>query len=560
MQPIAIIADPHFHDISYRPGSPAASAVRTLADTCESTRVFNESDHAFRAVLDDIVRRGISIVVINGDLTDDGQASTMARATDILTHYSRQHGLRFFASLGNHDVFAIHGRHQSKRFLDADGRHTLVTSDPTALLDESRARVVTPEMYCGGYARALQSLRPFGFFRGADVHHWETPFGQDDDLEARTFEIRSADGMTTRRMIDASYLAEPVPGLWLLSIDSNVFEPRIGAPDAHAECGYIDSTDAGWDSMLRNKPFIFDWMRDVAQRARGGGKKLLAFSHYPVLEPLASTVEIERKLLGNTSFVRRSPGHDAGMAAAATGIGAHFSGHLHVNDTAVLQSGERFLVNVAVPSLVGFPPAYKIANFDEDRLYVDTVVVDSVRGFDAAFALYKAELEITGEDYGSILDATDYADFVSRHVAELVGRRYLPKEWPEDLAWMVRTLTLQDAWRMAEADVDVSSPGAPFSESVSLGDTPFFTLVVDWYHLRHGREIALDRIPGERMAVYRALAKRYADSAWIEGSKQASIAAFLTIFEKYLSSNPSRCFSVDFRTGQVVRSSARREA
>jgi 3',5'-cyclic AMP phosphodiesterase CpdA len=48
--------------------------VRTLADTMISTRVFNEGGPAFRAVLDDIVARGIRLVVIAGDLTDDGQA------------------------------------------------------------------------------------------------------------------------------------------------------------------------------------------------------------------------------------------------------------------------------------------------------------------------------------------------------------------------------------------------------------------------------------------------------------------------------------------------------
>ena len=52
---------------------------------------------------------------------------------------------------------------------------------------------------------------------------------------------------TVRRMIDASYLVEPVDGLWLLSIDANVFEPRDGDLDPAAEASYIDSTDAGWN-------------------------------------------------------------------------------------------------------------------------------------------------------------------------------------------------------------------------------------------------------------------------------------------------------------------------
>lgn len=59
---IAVIADPHFHDIRRHPAGPAYGpwAFRTFADTVASTRVFNESDAALRATLDDVVRRGIN--------------------------------------------------------------------------------------------------------------------------------------------------------------------------------------------------------------------------------------------------------------------------------------------------------------------------------------------------------------------------------------------------------------------------------------------------------------------------------------------------------------------
>ncbi|KAB0267450.1 metallophosphoesterase family protein [Microvirga brassicacearum] len=554
MVKIAVIADPHFHDITYRPGTDVASAIRTLADTCGSTRIFNESYHALKALLDDIVRRQISIVIVNGDLSDDGQAATMSSAAALLRQYAATHGLRFFATPGNHDLYAIHGRHQSKRFIDADGGNTLVTSDPAAAIGRSTARVVTAEMYCGGYERALRDMAEFGFFRGDEVRHWETPFGDSDDLEARTFEIRSADGETVRRMIDASYLVEPVEGLWLLSIDSNVFEPKPGDRDPTAEKSYIDSTDAGWNSMLRNKPFIFDWMRDVARRAAEGGKRLLTFSHYPIIDPLNGSTELEAQLLGNTSFVRRSPAADVALAAAATGIKIHFSGHLHINDTALVRDGDDFLVNVAVPSMVGFPPAYKIASFEGDRLEVETVTIASVAGYDAAFDLYRVEAAATGEDFRDLLDASDHADFLSRHLAEMVRRRYLPKEWPADLARLVPELTLADLWRIAGVSESLNAedvrPG-PKDEVHAWGAVPFMDLMVDWYRLRKGREIAFDFIPADRLEAYRVLARRYAAGSWTASSAQARLASFLSILESYLDSNPSRNFAVDLRTGRI---------
>ena len=99
-------------------------------------------------------------------------------------------------------------------------------------------------------------------------------------------------------MIDASYLVEPVPGLWLLSIDANVFEPKDGDSDPAAEASYIDSSDAGWNAMLRHKPFVLDWMAEVARRARRLEKRLLPFSHYPALDTLGETHADEVALFG----------------------------------------------------------------------------------------------------------------------------------------------------------------------------------------------------------------------------------------------------------------------
>ncbi|WP_234187290.1 hypothetical protein [Shinella sp. NM-101] len=47
---IAVIADPHVHDCTWRPeGTGLPGAIRSLAQTAASTRVFNESIPAFRA-------------------------------------------------------------------------------------------------------------------------------------------------------------------------------------------------------------------------------------------------------------------------------------------------------------------------------------------------------------------------------------------------------------------------------------------------------------------------------------------------------------------------------
>lgn len=555
---IAVIADPHFHDVNNRQGVGVGDgvAIRTLADTAASTRVFNESYAATRALLDDIVRRGISLVVVAGDLTDDGQKSTMAAATALFADYSRRFGLRFVATPGNHDLYAIHGRHQSKRFLNPDGSHTLVTSDASVEQGRSVERIVSDEMYCGGYAQAIPAMAAFGFFRSERDLHWESPFGSDDRLEARTFEVVSADGQIVRRMIDASFLVEPVEGLWLLSIDANVFEPRNGAADEVAETSYHDSTDAGWNSMLRNKRFVFDWMADVAARAKAKGKQLIAFSHYPIIDPLNGTSADEARLLNDTSFLRRTPNPEVSKAAAATGIRIHFSGHLHINDTAVFRDGDDFLVNVAVPSMVGFPPAYKLVDLQGERLDVETVTIADVPGHDLAFEHYRREAVREGAS-AAVTEATNHADFLSRHLADMVRFRYLPKEWPQDLAGIVPQLTLGDLAAFAGTSralsvADAATGSVAADSAGALADLPFFEMVVDWYRLRKGREVALDFIAPERIMAYRQLARRYADGDWPQGCLQDRLASFMRMMSDWLDSLPSRDFAIELATGEVT--------
>lgn len=549
-QEIAVVADPHFHDVTYRPGGGGGTAFRSLANTVESTRVFNESFAALPALLDDIVRRGIKIVILVGDLSDDGQFSTMTRTCDLLERYSSTHGLRFFATPGNHDLFSMHGRHQSKLFLNEDGTQTFVTSDPAAA-NWAVGSVLTDEIYCGGYPQSLGLMASFGFFKRPEFLHWESPFGQDDNLAGRSFEIRSQGGSVATPMIDASYLLEPVEGLWILSIDANVFEPRNQATDLTAEKSYFDSTDAGWNSMLRNKRFILDWMADVTRRAREQNKRLLAFSHYPMLDTLNGTAPVEAGLLNKTGFSRRTPSADVAKAVAATGIGVHFSGHLHLNDTAVARFGDDFIVNIAVPSTVSFPPAYKIVSFEDASLNIETVLVDNVPGFDMAFDAYRSEMAQGGRDFSDVLAARNHMDFLDRVLRQTVLARYLPREWPKEMAALVPLLRESDLVRLARG-TPLSAAEAGQATTDGRGDLPFLDIVVDWYRLRHARSLAWDLIGTDRLQKYLDLADLFAATAWPEGSAQAWLATFFSVMSAYLNSQDSDCFSVDLSSGEIV--------
>ncbi|MDP1575671.1 MAG: metallophosphoesterase, partial [Cypionkella sp.] len=308
---VAVLADVHFHDPAGDFGGAGILAdgvrlaLRSWADTRIAARAFNETAGVLRAALEKIAAAGVRHVVLAGDYSDDGQAANIWRLVNVLEGFEQRHGLQFYAIPGNHDLYGPHGKHVTTRFVSAPGQTMMVTSDAE---QAEVGAIVTPAMRCGGQPAALLPMARFGLFRQPEYLHWESPFGLDDRPEARIYEAVSADGSATQRLMDASYLVEPEPGLWLLMIDANVFEPRAGRPDATRKKAFIGPSDAGWNAVLRVKPFLLDWIADVTARAQALGKTLVAVSHYPVLDPFQDVAGSERALFGETAIVRRTPG------------------------------------------------------------------------------------------------------------------------------------------------------------------------------------------------------------------------------------------------------------
>ncbi|KKB85938.1 hypothetical protein VW29_04835 [Devosia limi DSM 17137] len=546
---IAILADPHFHDVDFDPAGEGGgpNGLRTLVDTTESTRIFNESGPAFRAALDDVVARGISLVVIAGDLTDDGQVFNWRTVNALLDEY-RARGLRFYATPGNHDLFAMAGRNHDKRFLLPDGSNRLVSSNAS-----SGAEVIAAEMYCPGYPDVMPMMADLGYVPGPGDLHWESPFGTKSDWDARSYQVRSPDGGTIETMLDASYLVEPIEGLWLLSLDANVYRPNDRSAVEAGAPAFRDCTDVGWNAVLTDKPHLLTWAADVAQRARQQGKRLVAFSHYPVVDPLNGSAEDERSLLGDTGFVRRMPEPAVAAALAAAGIGVHFSGHWHINNTASYRGATGSIVNVAVPSLVAYPPGYKLVDIDPNGLQIETVSVREAPGYDVAFDGYAAEAQRDGLAAEALFQAASHGAFIDAHLHALVQHRYLPKEWPADLARLVPLLSLDAVAQLADAEPISSTALNPLPLA---GAPSLFDLVVDWYALRKGADIAKSAIPAERMAHYRSLIGSYGRRQWPEGSLQRQLGLLLSIMERYLQREPSLAFHIAQPGGAVSLSAA----
>lgn len=574
---IAVVADAHFHDLEGDFGLGTDEhrlAFRRLADTVKSTRVFNESSAALIYTLDDIAARGIRHVVLLGDYSDDGQVANLDGLSRLLLRYEQDFGMRFYAVAGNHDIFGMQGRHRGKRFVDGNGGYALATSDPTQSDPDASRVAVSPAMYCHGYLKGLEPLCRMGFFRRGDEIHWETPFGDCDLPGSRSYAAKSADGAITTEMMDASYLVEPVPGLWMLMIDANVFVPVTSGPEAGAAEALADSTDAGWNAMLVQKSFLLNWMKDVSRRAKQLGKRLLAFSHYPVLDPLRGTRHDEQGLLGETSLTKRVPEQKVAEAVIQTGVRLHFSGHLHINDTASFHGDDGFVVNVSVPSLVAYPAAYKIIAMGGEPVEIETVRIDDC-GLDPKIRKsYRTEIEMTGLPAEHLMHARTYGRFLHEHIGHLVSRRHLRREWPAELAELVKSLTLADVAAIAlMPPVD----GAPDMEDVSalgalktnpaviraasnrlhaefqfsdLDVLPLLTFVEDWYRMKMAGRLAIADIPGNRLKAYSAVSSLFDEIECERNGLPAQFAALFAIYTKY-SGKPSENFTVSMKTGSI---------
>lgn len=485
---VAVVADVHLHDLFGGYGMlkerSGAVALRTFADTMASTRVFNESHAAFLAVLDDIVRRGIRDVVLLGDYSDDGQPGAVDALKAILTSYEDRYRLRFFAAFGNHDCFGPAGRHQCKLLTRSDGLGArIVTSDETAVAPA----IARSQMQGMSTADAMHAMSSYGIARPADVLQWETPFGARDGLGQRYPEGGNPAGL------DASYLVEPQPGLWLLILDANVFDAVDG--------GWQVRSNAAWDHVLAHRPYLLPWIGDIARRAVRLDKTLLAFSHYPALPLTLAAKGGTVHAVGTREWLTRMPSLDTGRLLAAHGIRWHFSGHMHVAGRSELDG----LVNIAVPSPVAYPGGYVVVDVEDGETRVETLACLDTPGFDIAFAAYDRQQRGTPSmPHASVLrECKTYHAFLHAHLCHLVANRHVARDYPADLLGIIdRPIGdfLDDKVRF-----EVAGAG---SGAASL---PLRVMLKDYYLLRSDGGEGRD-VPADRMVLYRELGRLAANT------------------------------------------------
>ncbi|SNR63532.1 metallophosphoesterase [Flavobacterium sp. ov086] len=577
---IAFIADVHLQDIfgkfqdnNYKgvknPETGEYVNIRTMNSQLHSTRIFNENYFAFLEALNDISKRGIKQVVLPGDFSDDGQPVHVRGLKKILNKYTRKHGMSFFVTTGNHDVVRPFSQEALKTdFLGKGGKEQIISSSKNNLPEDKDQLepIITSDIKNWGYKETINEMADFGFFPKKNDLYWETPFStytyegynfdkalKESGLQKRTYAVVN----TNLSLPDASYLVEPIKGVWLLAIDANVYVPNKKLSGALDNPNDFSGASIGYNNVLIYKKHLIDWIKKVSAEARQKGKIVIAFSHYPMVD-FNDDASPELKLLFGPHKMQldRVPDEEVAQIFADAGIQIHFGGHMHINDTGVRTTAKgNTLFNIQTPSLAAYKPAYKILTIHSNsEVEVETIVVGSVSKFNNLFPFYEEEYahlqNIKSPDIWNkdILKAKDYEDFTRWHLKELVRLRFLPEDFPVEFLAAIIKLSGKDLVQINANTAEVEQE--LLSNHLAIQDFESWTgfdMIFDFYRLKNADELAIPEIGKNRLKQYEMVCKQ------LEKSSNKNLVLWSKIVLKTMNGQPADHFKINLNTNKIDR-------
>ncbi|HMP74303.1 MAG TPA: metallophosphoesterase [Kiritimatiellia bacterium] len=397
----AVVADPHYF----------APALGVEGEAFERAvqgdrKMIREGPAILDAVLDDVLRLRPAFVLVPGDLTKDGEQLSheeVAARFDLLVAA----GINVLVTPGNHDIEnpGAYGYAGSQRL-----------PVPT----------VTPSDFAALYAR----------------------HGMGDALD--------------RDPASLSYLAEPVPGLRILSLDSAWYEDNVALGR---------SVTAG-----RIRPETLTWALRHLEQARRDRVPVFAFMHHGLLSHARIQNSLFRDYLVE-DWLRTA------ARLAGAGLQVVFTGHFHAQEMIGVRFGPRTLYDIKTASLVTYPVAYRICTYDPvtHRLFIQSI---RVKAIDAD------------------TDGVSFQEFARRQLEEAViqvGRHYLPLlglELPRDLETALLTL----AGRFAVAHFSGDEQLLPAERRLLEALAGSRSLILRWLGAT-GLDLMTDRPPADNQAL-----------------------------------------------------------
>ncbi len=286
---IVVISDIHLLSPSLYDNGKAARQL----DAGDMKLVLN-SDLIMQRMVDDIIAEKPQLLLISGDLTFNGERASHER---LAWHLQRleQVGVRTLVIPGNHDVMCPYSKYYKG-------------DDPTAVAH------VTSEEFAAIYSH-------FGY--GKESH---------------------------RDPSSLSYTCEPLPGLVLLCIDSNIY--------AHS-----DDTEMTYHTNGAVKPETIEWIKRQLAEAQRGGKRVVAMMHHHLVEH----IDGEARWLPNYIVANHD---ELAQVLRDDGVRVIFTGHLHITDAATIDG----ITDVATGSASTYPLPVRRAIIDAS---LSTMTIDT---------------------------------------------------------------------------------------------------------------------------------------------------------------------------------------
>ncbi len=364
---LLVFSDPHFLDPSL--GSTGQALASYVAS---EGKMIVESDAILRALLAEVEAENPQAILVPGDLTKDGELASHNTVVGYLRRM-RAGGRRVFVIPGNHDI-----------------------ENAGAL------------RYMGEMATPVPTLSASEF--------------------VSLYGDMGYDAALARDPASLSYVAEIVPGLWLLALDS---------------CIYRDEASPATTAGRLTEP-TRAWIAAQLSLAASQGSRVIAMMHHGLVEHFAYQ---------GVSFAEYLVSDRDAIAALLSngGVGAVFTGHFHANDvTQGRPSGAaRSIYDIETGSTVTYPSPYRLVDVLGDTLAITTKHVMTIdRDLEGAadFQSYaKARLHAdVSRSLSNVLQAPPYsipADVVTRilpwlvdaTVAHYAGDEVMPASVPGEV-------------------------------------------------------------------------------------------------------------------------------
>ncbi len=294
---LAVFSDPHYFAPEYIKEGQAFDTY-----LAHDRKLLVESTAILSKTVENIKKSDAQIVLITGDLTKDGEKLSHIQVAAYLKKL-RDGGKQVFVIPGNHDI-----------------------NNPHAV------------QYEGNNAVPVDKVTPDDFRK---IYHdcgYDQAIAQDPN--------------------SLSYIAQPVPGLWILAIDSCSYENN--------QAKRIPVTGSGLNAKRLN--WIFDQLK-VAQEQK---IMVMGMMHHGLIPHFS----MEKTLFSNYVV---DDWENISAKFADMGMKVIFTGHFHAQDIATTQTkNNQSIYDVETGSLVTYPCPYRLVELTDNKIDIETETVHEI--------------------------------------------------------------------------------------------------------------------------------------------------------------------------------------